>query len=124
MGSKMYLYTNFNGIDSKYSAYFKDYTLSAGYGYQLTHTEHLTVELELGPGYRYQKPNVDEIDSDDLVFAEKIKEPIVRGNVTVVWAITEDVRVESGNVGRFRAKQYHSPSQMLVWSRKSLKTLQ
>ncbi len=100
---KGYVYGSFNGIDSKYSAYFKDYTFSAGYGYQLTHTDVLTIELELGPGYRYQRPNLDELDDDDLIFPETVREPIVRGNARIDWSLTKtvtlggDVTVVSGD---------------------------
>lgn len=64
----MYIYGSFKGIDSKYSSYFHDYTISTGLGYQITNTDSLKVETELGPGYRYQEPNTDEIDDDDPIF--------------------------------------------------------
>ncbi|SMS01406.1 hypothetical protein VIM7927_02692 [Vibrio mangrovi] len=92
---KGYLYGSFNGIDSRYSAYFKDYTFSAGYGYQLLNTDQITVELEMGPGYRYQEPNLDEIDDDDLIFPETVKEPIARGNARIAWSLTKTVTLES-----------------------------
>lgn len=82
---KMYIYGNFKGIDSKYSSYFHDYTVSTGLGYQVTNTDTLTVETELGPGYRYQEPNTDEIDDDDPIFPENVDEPIIRANLTASW---------------------------------------
>ncbi|SHO55055.1 hypothetical protein VQ7734_00774 [Vibrio quintilis] len=93
IGPKGYLFSSLNGINSKYSAYFKDYTLSAGYGYQLTHTERLTIEIEAGPGYRYQKPNLDEIDDDDLIFPETVREPIVRSNINLKWNMIDDLHL-------------------------------
>lgn len=93
LGPKSYLYGSFKGIDSRYSAYFTDYTWSAGMGYQLTNTEELLIELEAGPGYRYQKPNLDEIDSDDVVFPNKVKEPIFRSNVKAEWQVFKSLKL-------------------------------
>ncbi|CAM4040596.1 YdiY family protein [Vibrio neonatus] len=85
LGPKSYAYSNFNGYDSKYSAYFTDYTVSVGLGYQITNTKHLLIEGELGPGYRYQEPNLDEIDDDDIIMKETVQEAIIRGNLSLVW---------------------------------------
>lgn len=85
LGQKSYAYSSFNGYDSKYSAYFTDYTLSAGLGYQFTNTEKLVIEGELGPGFRYQEPNLDEIDDDDIIFPETVSEAIIRANLGVTW---------------------------------------
>lgn len=82
---KFYIYGNFKGIDSKYSSYFHDYTVSTGLGYQLTNTKTLKVETELGPGYRYQEPNTDEIDDDDPIFPDNVDEPIIRASLTAKW---------------------------------------
>lgn len=82
---KFYIYGNFKGIDSKYSSYYHDYTVSSGLGYQLTNTETLKIETELGPGYRYQEPNTDEIDDDDPIFPENVDEPIIRASLTANW---------------------------------------
>lgn len=68
LGPKTYLYGSFYGTNSRYTAYFKDHTLSGGLGYQFAYTDEMVLELELGPGFRYQKPNLDEIDDDDIVF--------------------------------------------------------
>ncbi|UYI48641.1 DUF481 domain-containing protein [Vibrio natriegens] len=85
LGPKTYLYSSFKGVDSRYSAYFKDYTLSGGLGYQFSYTENLVLEVEVGPGYRYQEPNLDEIDDDDIVFPDIVREGIFRGNVNATW---------------------------------------
>ncbi len=82
---RFYIYGNFKGIDSKYSSYFHDYTVSSGLGYQLTNTETLKIETELGPGYRYQEPNTDEIDDDDPIFPDNVAEPIIRASLTANW---------------------------------------
>ncbi|ASF98886.1 hypothetical protein CEG15_01365 [Vibrio anguillarum] len=95
LASKAYLYANFNGVDSKYSAYFKDYTLSGGMGYQLMNTDILLLEIEIGPGFRYQKPNLDEISSTDIVFANTVEEVIFRGNLKGVWATFDNLTISS-----------------------------
>ncbi|EVT79943.1 DUF481 domain-containing protein, partial [Vibrio parahaemolyticus] len=73
------------GVDSRYSAYFKDYTLSGGLGYQFSYTENFILEAEIGPGFRYQEPNLDEIDDDDIVFPNIVREGIFRGNLNTTW---------------------------------------
>ncbi|UPQ88259.1 DUF481 domain-containing protein [Vibrio sinaloensis] len=102
LGASTYLYGSFRGVDSLYSAYFKDYTLSGGLGYQLTNTDKLLVELELGPGFRYQEPNLDEIDDKDIVFPETVREAIFRGKLNASWKILDtlhasaDITIVSG----------------------------
>lgn len=95
LGPQSYLYSNFKGIDSKYSSYFHDYTFSAGFGYQVYNTSKLTIETEIGPGYRYQDPNTDEIDDDDPIFPEKVREAIVRGNLNAKWKALKNLEFET-----------------------------
>ncbi len=103
LGAKTYFYTSFKGIDSRYSAYFKDYTLSGGLGYQVTNTEKFLLEVEAGPGFRYQEPNLDEIDDDDIIFPETVQEGIFRGNINARWkplkvlTLTGNLTVVTGN---------------------------
>ncbi|MFV0575488.1 MAG: YdiY family protein [Vibrio sp.] len=85
LGPKLYSYGSFKGIDSEYDAYFHDYTFSAGLGYQIMNTEAWKIETELGPGYRYQEPNDDEIDDDDPIFPDDVSEAIVRANLGITW---------------------------------------
>ncbi|MDC0612368.1 DUF481 domain-containing protein [Vibrio sp.] len=102
-GPKVYFYTSYKGLDTEYTAYYKDHTVSAGLGYQFIFTDKFTLEGELGPGYRYQKPNLDEIGSRDIVFDAKVEEPIVRGSIKSHWKILDnlsfdgDVTTISGN---------------------------
>lgn len=93
LSAKTYLYGSFKGIDSRYSAYFKDYTISGGLGYQFFNTEELTLEIEVGPGYRYQEPNLDEIGSKDIVFPNTVQEGIFRSNVNTKWQILESLHL-------------------------------
>ncbi|MGF1698667.1 DUF481 domain-containing protein [Vibrio kyushuensis] len=95
LSPKTYLYGNFKGVESRYSAYFKDHTLSGGLGYQFTNTDALLIELELGPGFRYQEPNLDELKDDDIIFPETVQEGIFRGNINVVWSVVNDLKLSA-----------------------------
>ncbi|MFM2591084.1 DUF481 domain-containing protein [Vibrio sp. TBV020] len=95
LGPKTYLYGSFKGVDSRYSAYFKDYTLSGGLGYQFSNTEQFVLELELGPGFRYQEPNLDEIDDDDIIFPETVQESIFRGNLNTTWKALDNLSISA-----------------------------
>lgn len=92
LSPKTYLYGSFKGVDSRYSAYFKDYTISSGLGYQFANTEAFVLELELGPGFRYQEPNLDEIDDDDIIFPDIVEEAIFRGNINTSWQALDNLR--------------------------------
>jgi putative salt-induced outer membrane protein len=92
---KVYLYANFKGMDTHYSAYYKDYTFSSGLGYIFSHSKKLSIEAELGPGYRYQQPNLNQIDDNDIVFPETIQEAIIRQSVTLSWKVLSNVTFES-----------------------------
>lgn len=92
---KTYLYSSFRGVDSRYSAYYKDYTLSGGLGYQLSNTDKFLLEIELGPGFRYQEPNLDEIDDDDIIFPETVQEGIFRGNINTRWQVLDSLAVSA-----------------------------
>ncbi|OIQ22851.1 MAG: hypothetical protein BM561_11435 [Vibrio sp. MedPE-SWchi] len=91
LSPKTYLFGNFTGFESRYSAYFKDHTMSGGLGYQFTNTEKLLVELEIGPGFRYQEPNLDEIDDDDIIFPDLVQEGIFRGNINIEWNVVNNL---------------------------------
>lgn len=97
LGPKTYLYGSFKGVDSRYSAYFKDYTLSGGLGYQFSNTDKFVLEFEVGPGYRYQEPNLDEIGDNDIVFSETVQEGIFRGNINSSWQALDNLAL-SANV--------------------------
>ncbi|MHC6528477.1 porin [Vibrio sp. V39_P1S14PM300] len=95
LSKKTYLYGSFKGVDSRYSAYFKDYTLSGGLGYQFANTDAFVLEVEAGPGYRYQEPNLDEIDDDDIVFPNIVEEGIFRGKINTAWQALDTLRFEA-----------------------------
>jgi putative salt-induced outer membrane protein len=95
LSPKTYLYGSFKGVNSRYSAYFKDYTVSSGLGYQFSNTETFVLEVELGPGFRYQEPNLDELDDDDIVFPEVVKEAIFRGNMNTSWQVLKNLQIKA-----------------------------
>ncbi len=95
LGPKTYLYGSFKGVDSRYSAYFKDYTLSGGLGYQFAYTEKFILEAEIGPGFRYQEPNLDEIDDDDIIFPDIVQEGILRGNINTTWQALDNLSLSA-----------------------------
>ena len=91
LGPKTYLYGSFNGTNSRYSAYFEDYTVSGGLGYQVSYTQEFILEIELGPGFRYQEPNINELDDDDIIFPHTVEEAIVRSNVNTTWQVLDNL---------------------------------
>ena len=93
LGNDTYLYSSLKGMDSQYTAYFKDYTVSGGLGYQVANSSDLLLEVELGPGYRYQEPNLDEIDDDDIIFPDVVKESIFRTNIRGHWKILDNLKL-------------------------------
>ncbi|WP_139685858.1 DUF481 domain-containing protein [Vibrio tasmaniensis] len=95
LSPKTYLYGSFKGVDSRYSAYFKDYTVSSGLGYQFSNTEEFVLEVEVGPGFRYQEPNLDELDDDDIIFPEIVEEAIFRGNVNTSWQVLKNLKLKA-----------------------------
>jgi putative salt-induced outer membrane protein len=95
LAPETYLYGGIKAIDSRHSAYFKDYTFSTGVGYQAANSDNLLIELELGPGYRYQEPNLDEIDDDDIIFPNIVKEPIIRGQINADWHVIDNLSLSA-----------------------------
>lgn len=95
LSPKTYLYGSFKGVDSRYSAYYKDYTVSGGLGYQFANSEDFLLEVEMGPGFRYQEPNLDEIDDDDIIFPDLVEEAIFRGKVNSRWQALDNLAFEA-----------------------------
>lgn len=93
LSSQYYFYSNLYAKDTKYSSYFKDISVSPGFGYQWKDTDNLIIETEIGIGYRYQEPNFDEIDDDDLILPENVNEPIVRFNFFIDWFLNDSVNI-------------------------------
>lgn len=89
LDERFYLYSNLNAKTTKYSSYFTDIVVSPGVGYQLFNKEDLRMETEIGVGYRYQEPNLDEIDEGDLILPENVNEAVVIFNFLLNWNINK-----------------------------------
>lgn len=89
-----YVLANITYTNDKYGPYFDDFTFATGLGYQAIWREDMTLLLEIGPGYRYQKPNLDEIDDDDLILPHNVQEFIVRGQAELMWQMTKTAELQ------------------------------
>lgn len=95
LGPKVYFYSSFRGVNSRYSSYYEDYTFSAGGGYQIIYTSNIRYEVEFGPGYQYQVPNLDEIGSKDRIFPNKVQEAIFRLNSKLELTLFDGLALKS-----------------------------
>ncbi|MBV7298946.1 DUF481 domain-containing protein [Enterovibrio paralichthyis] len=91
---KRYVWGNITFTDDKYGPYFEDMIVAVGLGYQALWREDLSLLLELGPGFRYQTPNLDEIDDDDLILPNDVREFIARGQAALTWQMTDSALFE------------------------------
>lgn len=89
LSQKYYALGNVSYSDDRYGPYFQDLTLSAGGGYQAIWQENLSLLLELGPGYRIQIPNLDEIDNKDVILPHNVREFIFRGQGVLEWQLKD-----------------------------------
>ncbi len=94
---KSYVLANLSYLADKYGAYFKDVTFSVGLGYMPAWSDEIRWRLEIGPGFHYQRPNLDEIGDDDLILPHDVKEPIMRAQSVLTWDISDSATTE----GRF-----------------------
>ncbi|PSW00466.1 DUF481 domain-containing protein [Photobacterium lipolyticum] len=99
LNERAYILGNANYVDDKYGPYFTDFTLSTGLGYQLLRLETFLLEVEAGPGYRHQEPNIDEIDDDDIVVPETVDEPIIRSSTKFTWKPAKNIELNARFTG-------------------------
>lgn len=99
INERTYVLGNINFIDDRYGPYFTDFTLSTGLGYQLLRLETFQMEVEAGPGYRHQEPNIDEIDDDDIIVPETVDELILRGSTKLTWKPSKTVELNARIIG-------------------------
>ncbi|PSW10501.1 DUF481 domain-containing protein [Photobacterium sanctipauli] len=99
INERTYVLGNANYVDDRYGPYFTDFTLSTGLGYQLIRRETFQMEVEAGPGYRHQEPNIDEIDDDDIIIPETVDELIIRGSAKFIWKPSKNVEVNARATG-------------------------
>lgn len=93
INKRAYILANANYVDDKYGPYFIDFTLATGLGYQLLRRETFLIEVEAGPGYRHQEPNIDEIDDDDIIVPETVDEMIIRGSTKLIWKPAKNIEL-------------------------------
>ncbi|WP_248616631.1 DUF481 domain-containing protein [Photobacterium halotolerans] len=93
INERAYVLGNTSYIDDKYGPYFRDFTLATGIGYRVIRLESMMMEIEAGPGYRHQEPNIDEIDDDDIIVPETVDELILRGSTRWIWKPSKDVEL-------------------------------
>ncbi len=91
---KRYVLASGSYVDDRYGPYFSDIVVATGLGYQAIRKRQLQLTLELGPGYRRQRPNLDELDSDDKILPYDVDEIIVRGQMNVEWRPRKNVTVD------------------------------
>ena len=91
---KYYVLGNVSYAEDRYGPYFNDFTLATGLGYQAIWREDISLLLEIGPGYRSQIPNLDEIDKSDLILPHNVQELIFRGQSVFEWKMKEGLFFE------------------------------
>ncbi len=99
INERTYVLGNASYTNDRYGPYFNDFTLATGLGYQLIRRETFQMEVEAGPGYRFQDPNFDEIDDDDIVVPETVQEIILRGSTKFTWKPTKAVEINTRITG-------------------------
>ena len=90
-----YLFMNTHIVEDRYGSYFTDLSFALGWGYQMVQDNAHYWEIELGPAYRHQRPNLDEIDEDDRVQKTTINEIILRVGTLWTWDILDTITLES-----------------------------
>ncbi|MGF1733383.1 DUF481 domain-containing protein [Photobacterium kasasachensis] len=99
INERTYVLGNANYVDDRYGPYFTDFTLATGLGYQLLRLETFQMEVEAGPGYRHQEPNIDEIDDDDIIVPETVDELILRGSTKFTWKPSKTIEFNARFTG-------------------------
>ncbi|OOE88401.1 DUF481 domain-containing protein [Salinivibrio sharmensis] len=93
-----YVLLNATYVADRYGPYFDDFMLATGLGHQWWQSDTLTLSTEVGPGYRYQRPNLDELDDDDLIMPYSVREPVIRAQAKGQWQWVENVSLEGRSI--------------------------
>ena len=80
-----YFYGNGSYIDDRYGPYYADSIVSTGIGYRLFSYETFQTLVDIGPGFRHQDPNLDEIKSDSIVKQEVVNEMVLQSTIDIQW---------------------------------------
>lgn len=89
-----YLYGSGSYIDDRYGPYYVDSLASAGIGYRLFSYETFQTLVDIGPGFRHQDPNLNEIDGD-IVKPEIVNEAVLQSSLTMTWKPLKTLSVEN-----------------------------
>ncbi len=76
-----YVFLNADYEDDRFSGYEYRSNVAAGYGRKLVHTDTVNLNIEAGPGYRYDKPEN----------GERVKETLFRGYVLFKYVFSPGV---------------------------------
>lgn len=74
-----YVFLNGDYEDDRFSGYDYRTTYSAGYGRKVIDSDTTKFDIEIGPGYRYDKTNGYYLENDVFVDEETVDELIFRG---------------------------------------------
>ena len=80
-----YFYGNGSYIDDRYGPYYADSIVSTGIGYRLFSYETFQTLVDIGPGFRHQDPNLDEIKDDSIVKQEVVNEMVLQSTIDIKW---------------------------------------
>ncbi|WP_297481860.1 DUF481 domain-containing protein [uncultured Photobacterium sp.] len=80
-----YFYGNGSYIDDRYGPYYADSIISTGIGYRLFSYETFQTLMDIGPGFRHQDPNLDEIKSGSIVKQEVVNEMVLQSTIDIQW---------------------------------------
>ncbi|OOF06661.1 DUF481 domain-containing protein [Salinivibrio sp. MA607] len=98
LGDRSYALLNATYIADRYGPYYDDFMLATGLGYHWLQNAKVTLSTEIGPGFRYQQPNVDEIDDDDLIMPYSVSESVIRGQARGEWHMLDNVSLEGRSI--------------------------
>jgi Putative salt-induced outer membrane protein len=98
ISARSYVLLNATYVADRYGPYFHDFMLATGLGHQWWQSDTLSLSTEVGPGYRYQRPNLDEIDDDDLIMPYSVREPVIRAQAKGEWQLVDSVRLEGRSI--------------------------
>lgn len=80
-----YFYGNGSYVDDRYGPYYVDSLISAGVGYRLFSYATFQTLIDIGPGFRHQDPNLDELSSTSIVKKEVVNEGILQSSIDIQW---------------------------------------
>ncbi|SIO26438.1 YdiY family protein [Salinivibrio sp. ES.052] len=98
ISAQSYTLLNATYVADRYGPYYDDFMLATGVGHQWWQSDTLNLSTEVGPGYRYQRPNLDEIDNDDLIMPYSVREPVIRAQAKGQWNIINTVSLEGRSI--------------------------